>query len=129
MPLRAAHAYLLALAPEFVIEPYDNLASANGGPFQRRCCAVTIGGCSSIVMRRRSSTSERQTRSIHFGRIRISISRTSRTRYLLRAYDGQVLRPGQFLRRLAFLADGVLDRSFSGRVTYDVTFAANDEPV
>ena len=30
-PLRAAHAYVLALSPEFIIAPYDNLESANRG--------------------------------------------------------------------------------------------------
>ena len=49
--------------------------------------------------------------------------------HLLRAYDGEVIERGQFLRRLSFLADGVLDRNLSDDLVYDATFAASDVPV
>jgi len=130
MPLRAAHAYVLALAPEFVIEPYDVLESANGGTIPEAVLRshyrlMLIDRHAQAVVYKRTAGPVDGFRT----NPQLLLENVAHPSHLLRGYDGGVVARGQFLRRLSFLADGVLDRSFSGRVTYDATFAASDEPV
>ncbi len=129
-PLRAAHAYVLALAPEFIIEPYDNLESANGGTIpdavlRSHYRQILVDRHAQAVVYKRTSDAVDEFRT----NPHLFLENVAHPSHLLRGYDGDVIARGQFLRRLAFLADGVLDRSFSGRVTYDATFAESDEPV
>jgi hypothetical protein len=128
--LRAAHAYLLALAPEFIIEPYDNLDSANGGNIPE------------TVLRShyRRLLVDRHAQAVVYKRTpggldgyrtdpNVFLENVAHPSHLIRAYDGDVIGRGQFLHRLPFLADGTLDRSFSGRLSYEATFGTVDIPV
>jgi len=45
------------------------------------------------------------------------------------AFEGEIIPPEQYLSRLAFLAGGDLDRSFAGRIVYNVWFGKTDVPV
>ncbi len=130
MPLRAAHAYVLAIAPDFIVGPYDNLESANGGAIPD---AVLRSHYRRILVDRHAQAVVYKRTSDALGEFRTNphlfLENVAHPSHLLRGYDGEVIARGEFLRRLPFLADGALDRSFNGRVTYDATFASSDEPV
>ena len=128
--LRAAHAYVLYRSPEFLIAPLDDVRAANFGsiPNQVLLGQYTLHFVDSkvgaaVYGRTRGTANEFQSNPRTFLENLASPSR------LVRAYDGAVIEPGAFLARLPFLADGVIRRTFTGRVVYDVTFAAVDEPV
>ena len=129
-PLRAADAYVLAVSPQFVIEPYDNLESANDG---RIPDAVLRSHYQRILV-------DRHAQAVVYKRIldsqdafrtnpHLYLENLAHPSRLLRAYDGDVITRGQFLQRLGFLADGTLDRTFTESLTYDATFAERDMPV
>jgi hypothetical protein len=127
--VRAAHAYLLYRAPEFLIEPLDNLRSANGGGIPeavlRGHYGLVVGDRrgQAAVFRRVSPAPEFQTNPATFLENLATPSR------IVRAFDGSDVPAGERLTRLAFLADGALDRQFSGSVSYDVVFARSDLPI
>lgn len=130
-PLRTANSYVLYHAPEFVVARLDNILSANSG---RIPSTILRGHYTQLfadrhaqaVVYTRTASSLAEFRS----NPRTFLENVAHPSRLVRAYDGAPIAPGEFLRRLPFLADEApLDRIFAGHIAYDMTFAANDVPV
>jgi hypothetical protein len=128
--LRATEAYLLYRAPDMVIAPLDTLRSANVGSVPDRILRghyierlVDRHAEAAVYTRTAAPLTPFQTTPHVFLQ---NLAHPSR---LVSAFDGRVVPRDQYLSRLPFLADGRLERSFSGRVSFALVFAASDEPV
>jgi hypothetical protein len=128
--LRAANTYLLYRAPDFVIVPLDNIRSANLGSVPP---AILRGHytelladlhAQAVVYRRTKDplTEFQATPGVFLE----NLAHPSR---IIEAFDGEIVPPDEYLRRLAFLAEGDLDRSFSRHIAYDIVFSKTDLPV
>jgi hypothetical protein len=128
--LRAANAYLLYRAPDIVIAPLDTLRSANLGVVPPEILRghyverlVDPHAEAAVYVRTPAPLIEFRSTP------RVFLENLVHPSRLVRAFDGTSVPRDAYLARLPFLADGRLDRSFSGRATYDLVFAAVDEPV
>jgi hypothetical protein len=127
--LRAANAYLLYRSPDVVVAPLDTLRSANSGAVPDQILRGHY--VERLVDRHADAAVYVRTAAPHtaFQTPQVFLENLAHPSRLLRAFDGGVVPPEQHLSRLPFLAEGRLDRSFSGAVTYDLVFAASDLPV
>ena len=128
--LRAANAYLLYRAPDYVIAPLGNLRAANRGGIPQRILrdryvklfavphapAVVYGRSPAPVAEFRSTP-------------HLFLENVAHPSHIQRAASDGVVPPAEYVTRLAFLADGTLDRTFSGHLRYDVRFARTNEPI
>jgi hypothetical protein len=128
--LRAANAYLLYRSPDFIIIPLDNLRAANLGGVPHEILRghyseVFTDRPSQVTVYRRTADSTEAFQSTPH----VFLENVAHPSHIRQAFDGEIIPPEQYLRRLEFLAGGDLDRSISGRVVYNVSFSETDVPI
>jgi hypothetical protein len=127
--LMTAQSYLLYRAPAFIIEPLDNLRSANPGGIPETVLrgyyrkALVDGHTNAAVYRRVADPTPAFRSNPH-----AFLENVAHPSRVLHAFDGATVPPSEYLPRLRFLAAGTLDRVFSGRMVYDVVFGKTDVP-
>jgi hypothetical protein len=127
--LRAANAYVLYRRPDYVIAPLGNLRAANGGEIPQRILRnqyvkmFQVPHAPAVVYKRAPESIAEFQPSPHA--FLENIAHPSHIQY---ASSDEAIPPGEYLTRLSFLADGTLDRTFSGRIRYSVVFAKTNEP-
>lgn len=127
--LRAANAYVLYRSPDVVVAPLETLRSANSGAVPDEILRghyverlVDRHADAAVYARTAAPLDAFQTPHVF-------LENLAHPTRLLRAFDGDTVPEDQYVSRLPFVAEGRLDRSFSGSVTYDLVFAASDLPV
>jgi hypothetical protein len=128
--LRAANAYVLYRGPDYVIARADIMRSANGGavPTQilrghyKRILADPSGGAVVYARTPAPLDAYRSTPDVF-------LENVAHPSHVVAAFDGEVVPRDAYLDRLRFLADGTLDRSFTGRAAYDIVFAKSNVPI
>jgi hypothetical protein len=127
--LRAANAYLLYHAPEYVIAPLDNLRAANRGDVPERILRnhyvklFIVPSAPAVVYARSPEPIAEFQSSPHV--FLENIAHPSR----VQSASGQAVIPsGEYLGRLSFLAGRALDDTFSDHIRYDVEFGKTNEP-
>lgn len=128
--LRAANAYLLYRAPEYVIAPLGNLRAANHGEIPERILRSSyvkmfvVPHAPAVVYERVPGSNAEFQSSSH-----LFLENVAHPSRIQQASNDEMIPSGEYLSRLSFLAGGALDRAFSGRIRYDVVFATGNEPV
>ncbi len=128
--LRVANAYLLYRAPDYILAPRGNIRAANRGELPPRILRGHYLKLFAIphtpaVLYARSPEPLDEFRSSR----RVFLENLAHPSHLRYAANDGVIPSSQYLARLPFLADGTLDRTFSGLIRYDVVFAETDEPI
>ena len=128
--LRAANAYLLYRAPDLLIAPLGNLRAANHGELPAQLLRSHYTKLFAVphapaVVYARSPERLDEFRSSP----RVFLENLAHPSHVRAAWNDGEIPSEQYLARLPFLADSVLDRMFVDRLRYDVTFAAHNERI
>jgi hypothetical protein len=128
--LRTANAYVLYLMPDYVIAPLGNLRAANRGEIPERILRnhyvkLFVVPHAPAVVYGRSPEPVAEFRSTPH----LFLENVAHPSHVQGASGDDAIPPAEYLQRLAFLAGGTLDRTFSGRISYDVVFAGTNEPI
>ncbi len=128
--LRTANAYVLYVAPELIIAQRENLRAANRGEIPARILRDHYGRLpelsrgAAVVYRKINDPAAE-----YHATPQVFLENLAHPTRVIAAFDGSFVPPSEYRRRLAFLADGMLDRPLTDRLGVEVTFATTDESV
>jgi hypothetical protein len=128
--LRAANAYLLYRGPDYIIAPLGNLRAANHGMVPPKILRghylklFVVPHAPAVLYTRSPEPLDEFRSSPH-----VFLENLAHPSHLRYASDDAAIPRPQYLARLPFLAEGTLDRTFSGRIKYEIVFAETDQPI